>query len=153
MIGLETRAMEHPSYSPFESPEQEIAWAAGLFEGEGTFCANKAKRAGGFSFYPRAQLASTDHDVILRFQEAVGVGKIRGPYDKNGSAGIRPKPIYFWTTNKPEEFAELVNMFWDLMCERRRDQIRSVHEKINSGVHALEDDVDLRRIENKTYTN
>lgn len=144
--------MEDLVYSPFQSPEQEIAWAAGLFEGEGSFCAYKAKRAAGFSFYPRAQLASTDHDVIKRFQEAVGLGKIRGPYDKNGSQGVRPKPIYFWTTNRAEEFVELVSMFWDLMCERRRDQIRDVHEKINSGVHSHEDDVDLRRVEHKTYS-
>lgn len=50
------------------SREAEIAWAAGLFEGEGTW-----------GYQPnnvRAELSMTDHDVVRRFHAVVGVGRL-----------------------------------------------------------------------------
>ena len=83
------------------------------------------RRAAGFSFYPRAQLASTDHDVIMRFQEAVGLGKIRGPYDRTGRKAFVEADLFL-----DHEWGRGVRRagqhVWDLMCERRRDQIRDV---------------------------
>ena len=46
-----------------------IEWAAGLFEGEGTICQNKA----GTNF---VQLTMTDKDVVEMFGEAIGCGKL-----------------------------------------------------------------------------
>ena len=55
----------------------EIAWAAGLFEGEGTI--TSAKRPNG-KRHLRLALGSTDEDVVRRFHAAVGVGSVGGPY-------------------------------------------------------------------------
>lgn len=54
------------------TPEQEIAWAAGLFEGEGCFS------HGGDPSAPRVQmrLGMCDRDVVERFARIVGVGRI-----------------------------------------------------------------------------
>lgn len=123
--------------SPFDSPEHELAWAAGLFEGEGTICAVKAKVVTGTKFYPRAQLGMTDLDVITRFVDIIGIGKVRGPYEKNGSAGIRPKPIYFWAVAKKDEFEEAINMLWPFLGERRREQVHDVFKKINMEVEPV----------------
>ena len=47
-----------------------IAWAAGLFEGEGCM----SKRSKGNSY--RMILSMNDYDVVRRFHEAVGVGSL-----------------------------------------------------------------------------
>jgi hypothetical protein len=75
-----------------KATETAIAWAAGLFEGEGCFNltvhkASKVRRRP----YPRAQLRMTDHDVVERFASVVEHGSITGPYKcKN------PKHLAFW---------------------------------------------------------
>ncbi len=53
------------------SREADIAWAAGLFEGEGSIT-----RTWGAHLH--ISLASTDKDVIDRFREIAGVGGIGG---------------------------------------------------------------------------
>src|SRR5712691_1669149 len=53
--------------------EVEIAWAAGLFEGEGCFTQNRGR--------PVARLTTTDVDIVVRFAEAIGWGMIYGPYE------------------------------------------------------------------------
>ncbi len=57
------------------APEEEIAWAAGLFEGEGCFSSTCEKT-------PRASMASTDLDVLERFAKIVGCGSIKPTHRK-----------------------------------------------------------------------
>ncbi len=53
---------------------QDLAWAAGLFEGEGCFSPRRPN--GKQSMHLYAAIASTDEDVVLRFAEIVGVGNV-----------------------------------------------------------------------------
>lgn len=53
--------------------EVEVAWAAGLFEGEGSIW---IARSHGNS-YPRITVASNDTDVLEKFQRIIGCGRIR----------------------------------------------------------------------------
>lgn len=57
--------------------EQEIAWAAGLFEGEGCFHVStpRGSRSGRWPV-PNAYLAMADFDPVMRFREIVGVGTL-----------------------------------------------------------------------------
>lgn len=55
--------------------EAKIAWAAGLFEGEGTIIIRTRPED-----QIDVQLGMTDKDVVDRFCEIVGVGKVHGPY-------------------------------------------------------------------------
>lgn len=66
------------------TPREEIAWAAGLFEGEGCMTRSGSQKV--------LRLASTDEDIVRRFWEIVAVGKVYGPYEQ------RPprKPFWVW---------------------------------------------------------
>ncbi len=55
--------------------DRRVAWAAGLFEGEGSFHLRRM-RENRRSVHLHAALVTTDHDVILRFAEVVGVGRL-----------------------------------------------------------------------------
>lgn len=74
----------------------------------------------------------TDKDVLDRFCEIIGVGKVRGPYDKNGKKSRSPlhKPVYFWTVGRRHQQIEVINKLWPFLCERRRSQIIEAHSKI-----------------------
>jgi hypothetical protein len=70
---------------------EEVAWAAGLFEGEGCI-----------TFMPRGEhadvqlaLVMTDEDVVLRFEEVVDRGRVYGPYNPL-SHGLRRKSYWRW---------------------------------------------------------
>jgi hypothetical protein len=72
------------------SPE-EIAWAAGLFEGEGAI--SHIERRGSLDL--QVALVMTDEDVVRRFDEIVDRGKVYGPYLPI-SHGDRRKPFWRW---------------------------------------------------------
>jgi hypothetical protein len=52
------------------SRHAEIAWAAGIFEGEGSFSTHTVYS----KTYPRASVEMNDEDVVRRYHEIVGVG-------------------------------------------------------------------------------
>ena len=86
---------------------EEIAWAAGLFEGEGTFSFSQQRA--------RASMASTDIDVLERFRGIVGVGGI-------GAVSPRKphhKPAWQWWANGADAEA-VFNAFAPWLGERRR---------------------------------
>jgi hypothetical protein len=60
---------------PMASSE-EIAWAAGLFEGEG--CISHMQRGSGLDL--QIALAMTDEEVVRRFDAVVDRGRVYGPY-------------------------------------------------------------------------
>jgi hypothetical protein len=69
----------------------EIAWAAGLFEGEGCITQSGGRLA--------VRLNGTDRTVIDRFCGIVGEGKVYGPYTQDGCADAalhRRKPYFVW---------------------------------------------------------
>src|ERR687891_1255169 len=55
--------------------QEELAWAAGFFDGEGCFTYT---RAGGFASVAMVQ---TRQEPLERFRKAVGTGSVTGPYD------------------------------------------------------------------------
>ena len=74
---------------------EEIAWAAGLFEGEGSITHFPRNRD---SFDLQVALTMTDEDVARRFDEIVGRGKVYGPYHPP-SYDDRHKPFWRWMAN------------------------------------------------------
>jgi hypothetical protein len=86
---------------------EDLAWAAGLFEGEGCFTISND--------VPACSLGSTDNDVVLRFRETIGFGAIysftrKDPW-KDG--------LQWWTTNF-EHTQAFVAAVWPWLGERRR---------------------------------
>lgn len=94
---------------------EDLAWAAGLFEGEGCISAGRQD-----SYI--LQLVSTDEDVVRRFYRVIELGTISGPFIPNGN--VKYKPAWKWCcTNQYEMLAVLVAL-WPWLGERRQEKAR-----------------------------
>jgi len=91
----------------------EIAWAAGLFEGEGCW---QIRRRDGKVASVVATLASTDADVVEKFAAIIGFGTIRVVQPANPNA----KTQYWWSGSKRSDVKEMAAAFLPHMGERRR---------------------------------
>lgn len=97
--------------------EAEIAWAAGLFEGEGTITTSGGR--------PRLALKMTDVEPVQRFAEIVGYGRLYGPYGNKAAErrdGHRRKRSFMWVATG-EEGRRVAEMLLDGLSQRRRDQV------------------------------
>jgi hypothetical protein len=101
--------------------DQEIAWAAGLFEGEGTL--------GSFPHGWALAVQMTDEDVIRRFAEFVGVGHVGGPY---GPYPGRGKVCWTWHTSRREHVLSFCALFGPLMGERRAARMAACIREFSS---------------------
>ena len=86
----------------------EIAWVAGIFEGEGTIVASSSRKS------LRLQLQMTDEDIVHRFAAIVGVGQI------NSMKRGENKTIYYWTCAQQEAVNAFVKAVWPWLGSRRR---------------------------------
>ena len=96
---------------------EHLAWAAGLFEGEGYFSINSTRGARAI-----AGLATTDKDVSDRFNFVVGRGTVR-VYEP-------PQPTYKiqyrWTVEGFEDLQFVAALLWPWLGTRRRARIAEV---------------------------
>lgn len=80
-----------------QTPEIKLAWAAGLFDGEG--CAYLAK-VNGHAYLSLSVGQCYNPEVLHRFADAVGHGNVTGPH----SSGVNNSPSYKWrATGRPAE--------------------------------------------------
>jgi hypothetical protein len=91
----------------------EIAWAAGLFEGEG--CISLVDKHGG-RFYIVLELSSTDEDVVRRFHRIIACGAVTGPYSGKGD---NRKDFFKWRSSAAKDIALATDLLLPLMCSRR----------------------------------
>jgi hypothetical protein len=99
------------------SLDTDIAWAAGLFEGEGCFDLSKAggDRHTADRVYARLSLGSTDEDVVQRYQAIVGVGRIY--QDKKLTRG--GKRFWHWMAAKRSDVEHVAELFRPYLGARR----------------------------------
>lgn len=108
--------------------ELDIAWAAGLFEGEGAICCaqkykttinqNGERRKSGFRWW--LVMHSTDHDVLRKFHAVIDLGKVYGPYqDKRDE---KYKPQLRWATTTLNDAQAVLKLFYPYLGERRREK-------------------------------
>lgn len=89
----------------------DIAWAAGLFEGEGSlFIANMRKYS-----YPRLNLKTTDLDVLQKFKDVVEVGSIY-----KATTSVTQKEAWYWQVNGLDKCKKVIQDFWPYLGERRK---------------------------------
>jgi hypothetical protein len=92
------------------------AWAAGLFEGEGTIYLDRSRdKRGNGRVRLALALSSTDLDVIRRFRTAVDCGTVVGPYTP--TKGV--KPYWTWRVRRERDALLLIERFRPLLGERR----------------------------------
>lgn len=101
--------------------ECEIAWAAGLFEGEGSLSVRTAN-----SRQAVITIASTDRDVIERFAKVVsGERPVQGPHSPGRSARGY-KSIYRWQSARWAEIKRIGELLRPWLSERRTAQLNRV---------------------------
>lgn len=89
-----------------------LAWAAGVFEGEGCIGVRKHAQYKD-SVYSRMTISMTDADVIQRFRDAVGVGTVQGPHNYGN------KPVYRWYVGTVKEVEALILRLAPWLSSRR----------------------------------
>ena len=115
---------------------EEIAWAAGLFEGEGSVYMDRSatNKAGALRAYasPRMKLNSTDKDVIERMQEVCGGRVIFESQEARRIKTGRPrKDQWCWVLQGYESVVFAYELMKPWLKERRRARFEEVFAECN----------------------
>ena len=94
----------------------EIIWAAGFFDGEGSL--HIAKKVN----HVRIALGQVDPRPLERFQRAVGVGRVYGPYRSKRWPVQREQ--WAFRTGKKDEINHILNLLWPWLDEYTKETIR-----------------------------
>lgn len=111
---------------------QELAWAAGFFDGEGNASFKRGKRGKGTvkeghaytSFY--AKVTQKDPTLLYRFQKALGVGRVRGPYKNKGKKGRKASSYYQFVVSSYPDVEKLFNLLGPWLGEKKLRQLGNV---------------------------
>ncbi len=104
---------------------ENMAWMAGLFEGEGYIGWRRSAEKGP---HLGLRLGMTDEDVVQRFADLSIVGKMYGPYRKFAPDGREIKTNWQFIASGKEAYALAVAMLqW--LGVRRSEQVRSAIAK------------------------
>jgi hypothetical protein len=104
-----------------------LAWVAGLFEGEGSFDVKISKRKTYHNEYLRMQLSSTDEDVIEKLYSYVGVGTVHGPYANCRNDGLERKSYWHWTVSGSKALI-LAQKLLPFLGKRRTEKLEELLE-------------------------
>jgi hypothetical protein len=97
--------------------DEEIAWAAGFFEGEGCI----SETGGQFTL----RLNNTDEEAIRRFDDYVQLGRIYGPYANTVSDGYRRRAFWSWAAYGWQAF-DVMNLLAPHLSTRRLARAREL---------------------------
>jgi hypothetical protein len=89
--------------------DREIAYVAGLLEGEGCFDINR-----GVS--PRIRMETCDEDVALYLQHLIGTGTITR---RRGKKAVH-RDSFVYQLSKHHEVQEVLRVIYPMMSDRRR---------------------------------
>ena len=100
---------------------EELAWAAGFVDGEGHFGLHlsqgkKSRPYGAITL----NVAQKDRQVLDRFQAALGVGKVYGPY----SHGAKPTKYFAFFSHNFEHTQAAIAMLWPWLSLVKRLQAK-----------------------------
>lgn len=126
----------------------QIAWAAGLFEGEGTIVIQCSRHNHGI----RMSLGMSDRDVVERFAEVVGCGTIYEAKQRDP----RHKTMWRWQCGRAAQVIEIVDAMRPWLGQRRTTKADEVIAWARSNLGNLNPDVRAesyrRRIEKRKAT-
>lgn len=91
--------------------ELELAWSAGLFDGEG--CCAKHTQSGGLIVC----INQAHPEVLERFRDAVGIGNVNGPY----LYAYRKKAMYDWRVFGTKSTIVLRKL-WPYLSSQKKEQ-------------------------------
>jgi hypothetical protein len=104
-------------------PDDLIAWAAGLYDGEGSASMDLPRLRNT----PRRQMQVSQGGipgilpaVLVRFREIVGDGNITGPYGGD---------LYYWKTTRKDAIDEIARTLWPYLSHDKRAQFTAMTAK------------------------
>jgi hypothetical protein len=106
----------------FDSGDESthVAWAAGLFDGEGSVYLLRHRTHAGY-FVVEAAVTQSGFklpQVLARFQEVAGFGSVGGPYDQEKAT----MPVYRWKACRRIQVEDLVSRLWPWLGAVKRIQ-------------------------------
>lgn len=87
---------------------ENLAWAGGLFEGEGSITRHRRNET-------YLVLSMSDEDVVRKFHHIIGRGKVYGPYFRENS-----KPMWRWQCSGSKHGIAILAALWCFLGERRK---------------------------------
>jgi hypothetical protein len=114
------------------SVSEELAWAGGFFDGEGSTYLEKHRTHAGH-FVPRLHVSQSAEGCVaptlLRFKAALGdLGTISGEHPAKG----RHRPYRRWRAFTPGHVLLGLHMLWPFIGDAKRMQARAVMQVIHS---------------------
>ncbi len=113
------------SLSPFRSSSEWIAWAAGLYDGEGCSCLLDHRSHPGYRV-PELSVTQSSADgepeVLVRFRDVVNAGHIDGPIGQ-------PEPwlpVYRWKSGALSDVRRVLEIIWPWLGPVKRAQARTM---------------------------
>ena len=101
--------------------DNELAWAAGFFDGEGSFNVSGNHK----SLRLNASITQTDPRALRRFRRAVdGIGSVIGPYERAGR-----KPQWMWQVQSFEDVRRVAVILWKFLGPVKRSQFTRAWRK------------------------
>lgn len=94
---------------------EELAWAAGFFDGEGNVHYHKTGNV-------EITIGQIDKEVLQRFMSSVGVGYVYGPYipkNKNWN------PVYYYKVSGWVKCQHVMAVLWSWLSTIKKEQFRS----------------------------
>jgi hypothetical protein len=129
------------------STEVEIAWAAGLFEGEGSagfYFSAESNRYG----YPSLVISMTDKDVVDKFHRIVGAGSVW--YLGLRGAPEHHKPQWRWSSRAERDVRRIITMFLPHMCGRRTERLLEVLANLDAKELKFKEEADRKRADRQS---
>ena len=105
--------------------EIDIAWAAGLLEGEGCFSRHVRKKNNQLSFAIHCEM--TDEDVVRKLHSIFNVGTVVIRLNMTGrkDKAVR-KQSWIWSVQNKKGIVEVLTAIKPYMCGRRLEKINLI---------------------------
>lgn len=97
----------------------EIAWAAGLFEGEGCITMRTKNWSSKGYGQARLKLVMTDEDVVRKFSAIIGIGTVRES-DREVKRGYKMQ--WEWCIGSRAGVSAVLELLYPYLGQRRRNR-------------------------------
>lgn len=111
--------------------DTELAWAAGLFDGEGTV--NAHVRRNGYTAITMA-VAMCNEEAVSRFALAVGVGKV----EQLKRPTLGGKTVWRWQVCALPKVEQALEKLWPYLCMEKLTNAELALSKRRAAIAALE---------------
>lgn len=101
---------------------EELAWAAGFFDGEGCVYLSKMNKQKNAPKSIHFDIAQIDPYVLERFKKAINLGKVYGPYNNKTKRNPNSRPYWRYTICGFEKCQAAVAMLWEWLSPIKREQ-------------------------------